>query len=209
VTIKLGAQHRIIGGRSKMFIGKRRIEERRIRSHILELLIVDRVSRKPQEKTSVIERERARTPGTERKVAKWEARRIKHVHQDKSCRTRDLSPLKMSIGFCKRRMSWPRSWSPHAEPRERMERSSRQAWYGFLSGTSPRSRSFTAIPLVLARFFRPGLTGTPTSPTATRIRLPTSYAGEAVPGTIPPRPQKASLLATSSRSTATMNTRST
>jgi hypothetical protein len=49
VTIKPGAQHRIIGGRSKMFIGERRTKKTPIRSRLLGLLIVERVSRKPKD----------------------------------------------------------------------------------------------------------------------------------------------------------------
>jgi hypothetical protein len=68
VTIKPGAR----GEHIKMFIGERRTKKTPIRSRLLGLLIVDRMSRKPQEKASGNERDRTRTPGTERKVANEE-----------------------------------------------------------------------------------------------------------------------------------------
>ncbi len=62
VTIKPGER----GEHIKMFIGERRTKKTPIRSRLLGLLIVDRMSRKPQEKTSGIERERRE------RIAKWQ-----------------------------------------------------------------------------------------------------------------------------------------
>jgi hypothetical protein len=62
-----------------MFIGERRTKKTPIRSRLLGLLIVDRVSRKPQEKTSgksVIERERRE------RIAKWRMRDAEQRHQN-------------------------------------------------------------------------------------------------------------------------------
>jgi hypothetical protein len=103
-------------------------------------------------------------------------------------------------------MSWPRSLSPHAEPPKRMERSSGQAWCGFLAELPLRSRSFTAIPLVLARFLRLKSIDRPTSPKRAQRRLPTTYAGVVVPVTTPRQPQKGWRPMRAAHSTATTST---